>query len=202
MLCGFDWLWCSRGFWNATINPKLITIIPGIDIQGQRYPFSICFVCALGFGMVPLLASKAHDRIGRALGVLHIPVILLAGALIDWIVETICTHDLQVWTYHQAPQHLLRDVVWSNTWFMGGPLALAYFGLARVPKWTAIEDGAGPSLASEQTWKSLLMASATTLTPALLLATAQLFLVVGYPALGRVGPLVLNPVTQLLAALP
>ena len=44
MLFGFDWLWCSRGFWNATTATGLV-MIPGLDIQGVRYPLSICFVC-------------------------------------------------------------------------------------------------------------------------------------------------------------
>ena len=64
MLFGFDWLWCSRGFWNATTGLNLI-MVPGIDILGQRYPLSICFVWAVGFGFLPLFASKFHDRIGR-----------------------------------------------------------------------------------------------------------------------------------------
>jgi hypothetical protein len=174
MLSGFDWLWCSRGFWNATIAPSL-TMIPGIHILDQRYPFSICFIWALGFGFLPLIASKYHDRIGRTLGKLHFPVILLAGAVTDWVVEEICISGIGVWSYHQAPKYLLGGVVWSNAWFMGGLLTAGYFGLARVQKWAAIPDRAGLSLSKESTWKGMLMAAGTILTAAFLLGTLQLF---------------------------
>ena len=173
MLFGFDWLWCSRGFWNATVGSNLV-MIPGIDILGQRYPLSICFVWSVGFGFLPLFASKFHDRIGRALGSLHFPVILAIAALIDIVVESVCI-SIGVWTYHQAPEYLLLGVPWSNMWFMGGLLTASYFGLARVEKWAAIPEGAGLALTSETTWKGLLMPAATILTSAFLLGTLQLF---------------------------
>jgi hypothetical protein len=174
MLFGFDWLWCSRGFWNATTDQSL-TMIPGIHILGQQYPVSICFVWSVGFGFVPLMASKAHDSIGRTLGRLHFPVVLAVAALIDLVVEAVCISGLGVWSYHQAPEYLLYGVVWSNTWFLGGVLTAAYFGLARVRKWAAIPEGAGLALTSETTWKGVLMAASTILLPAFLLGTAQLF---------------------------
>ena len=174
MMFGFDWLWCSRGFWNATTAQSL-TMIPGIDIQGIQYPVSICFVWAVGFGFVPCFASKYHDRIGAALGRLHFPAILAAGALIDIAVEGFCISVLGAWTYHQAPEYKLLGVVWSNTWFLGGLLAISYFGLARVEKWAAIPAGAGISLTSETTWRGILMAASAILLPAFLLGTLQLF---------------------------
>ena len=173
MIFGFDWLWCSRGFWNATTASNLV-MVPGIDILGQRYPLSICFVWSVGFGFLPLCASKFHDRIGRVLGGLHFPVILAIAAAIDIIVESVCI-SIGVWTYHQAPEYLLLGVPWSNMWFMGGLLTASYFGLARVEKWAAIPEGAGLALTSETTWKGLLMPAATILTAAFLLGTLQLF---------------------------
>jgi hypothetical protein len=174
MLSGFDWLWCSRGFWNATIAPGL-TMIPGIDIQGQHYPFSICFIWAVGFGFLPLFASKYHDRLGNRLGKLHFPVVFIAAAIIDLAVEAICTGGIGVWTYHQAPQYLLAGMVWSNTWFLGGLLTASYFGLARVQKWAALPPGERFSLSRENTWKGLLLAAGTILTSAALLSVGQLF---------------------------
>ena len=61
LLSGFDWLWCSRGFWNATI-PNGLTMIPGLDIEGVRYPWTICFIWAVGFGVLPLVASFFYSR--------------------------------------------------------------------------------------------------------------------------------------------
>lgn len=174
MLCGFDWLWCSRGFWNATIAPGL-TMIPGIHILGESYPFSICFIWAVGFGFVPLFASKHYAAIGRALGPFHFPVVFAAAALIDWVVEAICVSGIGVWTYHQAPQYLIMGVPWSNSWFMGGLLTASYFGLARVQKWIVIPNGAGFSLSKDSTWMGLMMSAGTILTSAFVLGVVQLF---------------------------
>lgn len=174
MLWGFDWLWCSRGFWNATTATEL-TMIPGLNILGIRYPISICFIWSVGFGFLPLVASKYYDPIRRSLGKMHLPVVLLVAALIDLVVEAICISGIGVWAYHQAPEYLLLGVVWSNTWFLGGLLTASYFGLARVQKWTGITDGAGLSLSSETTWKGVLMSAATILTSAFLLGVVQLF---------------------------
>lgn len=174
LICGFDWLWCSRGFWNATIAPGL-TMIPGIHILGERYPFSICFLWAVGFGFVPLAASKYHDAIGRSLGPLHLPAIFAAAVLIDWAVEAVCVSGIGVWTYHQAPEYLLVGVPWSNSWLLGGLLTASYFGLARVQKWNPGSVGAGFSLSSETTWKGLLMSVGTILVSAYLLGVVQLF---------------------------
>lgn len=174
MMSGFDWLWCSRGFWNATIAPSL-TMIPGLHIQGVEYPFSICFVWAIGFGFLPLFASRFHDRIGSVLGPLHFPAVLTVAALIDLIIEGIGVSVLGAWTYHQAPEYLILGMPWSNFWFLGGVLTASYFGLARVRKWAAIPAGAGLSLSSDSTWKGMLMAASAILTPAFLLGTLQLF---------------------------
>ena len=174
MMCGFDWLWCSRGFWNATIAPGL-TMIPGLDIQGVRYPFSICFIWAVGFGALPLIASRWHDVWAAKLGALHLPVIFAASALIDLIVEFVGTRVVGAWTYHQAPAYIFGGVPWSNFWFLGGVITASYFGLAAVRQWAVIPAGSGLSLAKETTWKGVLMAASAILLPAFLLGTVQLF---------------------------
>ena len=174
MLFGFDWLWCSRGFWNATVAADL-SMIPGLHILGQQYPISICFIWAFGFGFLPVFASGFHDAIGRKLGYLHFPVVLVIAALIDLVVEAVCISGLGVWTYHQAPEYKLLGVVWSNAWFLGGLLAISYFGLARVHKWGAIPRNAGLSLSSETTWKGIFMAVSAIIVPAFLLGVVQLF---------------------------
>jgi hypothetical protein len=174
MLFGLDWLWCSRGFWNATVNPDL-AMIPGIDILGQRYPISICFLWSVGFGFLPLAASKFYGPIGRTLGRWHFPVVFVAAAVIDWLVEVVCISGVGVWSYHQAREYMFGGVLWSNSWFLGGLLTASYFGLAHVKKWAAIPEGAGLSLTSETTWKGVLMAAATILTSAFLLGVLQLF---------------------------
>lgn len=174
MMFGFDWLWCSKGFWNATTDQSLL-MIPGIDILGVRYPISICFVWAVGFGFLPLIAAKFYEPIRRALGPLHLPVILLVSAALDIVIEAVFISGIGVWTYNQEARYLLLGVVWSNTWFLGGVLAASYFGLAYVRKWASIPANAGLSLSSETTWKGILMAASTILVPALFLGTLQVF---------------------------
>lgn len=174
MMFGFDWLWCSKGFWNATTDQSLV-MIPGFQVLGVRYPISICVVWAIGFGFVPLFASKFYEPIRRALGALHLPVVLLIGAALDIVIEGFFISGVGVWTYHQETKYLLLGVVWSNTWFLGGVLAASYFGLAHVRKWAAIPANAGLSLTSETTWKGILMAASTVLVPALFLGTLQVF---------------------------
>ncbi|MET0546488.1 MAG: hypothetical protein ABWZ40_09260 [Caulobacterales bacterium] len=174
LMSSFDWLWCSRGFWNATIAPSL-TMIPGLNIQGVQYPFSICFVWAIGFGFLPLFVSRFHDKIGDALGWLHLPVILFCAALIDLAIEGIGVSVLGAWTYHQAPQYLIFGMPWSNFWFLGGVITAAYFILARLKNWAPIPDKAGLSLARESTWMGLFLGASAILIPAFLLGTLQLF---------------------------
>jgi hypothetical protein len=174
LISGFDWLWCSRGFWNATVAPSL-TMVPGIHILDQQYPISICFVWSVGFGFLPLILSKYYQQIGRTLGKLHAPVVFVLAAALDIAIEAFCVSVLGVWTYHQAPQYLIWGVVWSNAWMLGGLLTASYFGLAHVRKWAAIPDNAGMALTSETTWKGILMAAGTILTSAFLFGVLQLF---------------------------
>jgi hypothetical protein len=174
MLFGFDWLWCSRGFWNATVAPSL-AMIPGIHILGQRYPISIACLWGVGYGFLPLVVSKYYGPIRSALGKLHFPVVFAAAAAIDIAIEAFFISGVGVYAYHQAPQYLFLGVVWSNTWLLGGLLTASYFGLAHVQKWVAIPEGAGIALTSETTWKGVLMSAGAILTSAFLLGVLQLF---------------------------
>jgi hypothetical protein len=167
MLSGFDWFWCSRAFWNATTNTNLI-MVPGLDIQGVRYPLSICFVWCIGFGFLPLLASRHFDAIARRLGAWHWPVIFVVAVFIDWLIESIGVAGLGVWHYYQSPSYLAYGgVPWSNFWFLGGVLTLSYFGLARAHRWTAISQK-DPTM-------GIFLGSSAILTPGFLLGVLQLF---------------------------
>jgi hypothetical protein len=174
MLSGFDWLWCSRGFWNATI-PSGLTMIPGLDVQGLRYPFSICFIWAIGFGFLPYQASRYHDRLAAHFGRLHLPLVFALAALIDLVVEWLGVSIFGAWRYHQQPSYLILGVPWSNLWFLGGVLSGSYFGLARVRRWSGLVEGSGLSFRSEDTLRGVLMAASAIWTCAFLLGTLQLF---------------------------
>ena len=174
LLSGFDWLWCSRGFWNATI-PAGLTMIPGLDIEGVRYPWTICFIWAVGFGILPLVVSRYYTRLSGALGIFHLPVIFAAAAVVDLVIEALGTSYFGAWKYHQAPAYLVLGVPWSNFWFLGGVLALSYVGLAYVRRWAGIPPRAGFSLSSENTWKGLWLAAGTIWTSAFVMCVGQLF---------------------------
>jgi hypothetical protein len=174
MIFGFDWLWCSKGFFNATFSPTL-TMIPGIHILGERYPIAMACNWAISYGFGPLLLSKFHAPIGRALGKLHFPVIFAACALTDMLLEAFLISGLGIYKYHQAPEFLLWGVIWSNSWFFGGLLTLSYFGLAHVQQWVAIPDNAGFALSSEITWKGLSLSAGVVWTSAFFLTVIQLF---------------------------
>jgi len=42
LVYGFDWIYCSRSFFNVTYNPDLIWI-PGLEISGVKEPLAIPF---------------------------------------------------------------------------------------------------------------------------------------------------------------
>src|SRR5579863_8681898 len=73
MMWGFDWIWCERGFWNVTVAQNLISM-PGLEIQGVRYPLAAACNWSVGFGFIPLLLSFRYQAIRRALGIFHLPV--------------------------------------------------------------------------------------------------------------------------------
>jgi len=170
----FDWLWCGKGFFNATFAPDLV-MIPGIHILGQHYPIAVACNWSVGFGLLPLLLSRLHGTLAQKLGVLHFPVVLVVSAALDMMSEMPLVSGLGIYTYHQAPEYLLWGVPWSNLWFGGGLMALPYFGFAYARKWAAIPANAGFSLSSETTWRGILMAAATPWAAFFALTLPQLF---------------------------
>ncbi len=174
LIFGFDWLWCSKAFFNATFTQNL-TMFPGIHILGEQYPVAVACNWAIGYGFGPLLLSKFHGPLSRSLGKLHFPVILAACAVVDISIEAILISGLGVYKYHQAPEFLILGVAWSNAWLLGGLLAFAYFGLAYVQKWTAIADGAGFAPGSETTWKGISLAAGAIWTSAFFLTVVQFY---------------------------
>lgn len=174
LLFGFDWLWCGRGFFNATFAPSL-NMIPGLHIQGQSYPAACALNWGVGFGFLPYLVAQGHGALSRHLGSWHYPVALLVSAIIGMGVEIPLVSGLGVYTYHQAPGYLIYGVPWSNLWFDGNLIALSYFGLAYAQKWAALPEGCGFALNRETTWKGFTMAAAALWVPIFFITVVQLF---------------------------
>lgn len=172
MLFVFDWLWCSRGFFNATVAPNLV-MFPGIHIHGLEYPIAIACNWSVGFGLGPLLLSKCHPGLSRKLGRLHFPIVFAAWAAFDIVIEATLISGLGVYTYHQAPHFLFWGVAWSNILLLGGLLTLSYFGLAHVQALMARLDYAG--MHGEEMWQGFFLAAGTILASALLLTLPLLF---------------------------
>lgn len=174
LLFGFDWLWCGRAFFNATFTQNLV-MIPGIDIQDQKYPIAVALNWSVGFGFLPYLIAKHHGANAARLGKLHYPVALAIGAMIDMAAEIPLVSGLGVYTYHQAPEYLMAGVPWSNLWFGGNLIAMSYFGLAYARRWAALPQGAGFAPGSETTWKGLTMSSAALYTAFFVSTVVQFF---------------------------
>lgn len=174
MLAGFDWIWCTAGFWNATFNSEL-TMIPGLNIRGVQYPYTIGFLWSIGFGFLPLLASRFYGVISQKLGALHLPTVFVAAVITDMVVEIICVHLMGLWTYHQQPEFLFFSWNWSNAWFLGGILTASYYGMAYAKKWGVLPDTAGIHLTRDSTWQGLLVPVAAILAPAGIFTSLQLF---------------------------
>jgi hypothetical protein len=174
LLFVFDWLWCGRDFFNATFNTNL-TMIPGLNILGEQYPFSLAFNWAIGFGLLPLLLCKFHNTLQTKLGLMHFPVILAFAAAVDLLMEVALVTGLEVYTYHQSSEYLLWGVPWSNLWFGGGLLALPYFSFFYVQEWVPINARVGFSLKNEATWKGFFMSAAALWVPFFFLTVLQLF---------------------------
>jgi hypothetical protein len=174
LLFAFDWLWCGRAFFNATFTNDLM-MIPGIHMYGQTYPIAVALNWSVGFGFLPYLLARLHGAASARLGMLHYPVALAIGAVIDMAAEIPLVSGLGVYTYHQAPEYLLAGVPWSNLWFGGNLIAMSYFGLAYACKWAAVPPGHGFALRSEITWKGMTMAAAALYTAFFVSTVGQLW---------------------------
>lgn len=175
MMWTFDWLWCTRGFWNVTVEQNALIPMPGLEIQGVRYPLAAACNWAVAFGFIPLLLSYRYEPIRRALGILHLPVMLVAFGVFDVLVEALVVNVLRVYAYHQEAKYLFMGVAWSNVWLLGGYFTAAYVGLAHVRRWIALPKQAGISFGQEATWKGIYLGIAAIITPAFTLGMFQLW---------------------------
>lgn len=171
---GFDWMWCSKSFFNATFTADLF-MIPGLHILGERYPFAVACNWAVGFGLIPILLSRVHGALGAKLGVLHFPVMLAGFSILDMAIEVPCVHGLGVWVYHQDPAYLFYGWPWSNISLLGGLLTFSYFGLAYLQRWIAFPQHAGFMLNRETTWKGLILPAFVIWGSAFFLTVIQFF---------------------------
>lgn len=156
----FDWIWCGRNFFNATFNQSLI-MLPGLEVFEQRYPIAVICNWAVGFAVLPLLASRYHDAIDRKLGKLHFIVVLILCAILDMAIEIPLVSGLGVYTYHQAPAFEFMGVPWSSFWFGAGLIGLPYFGFHYARKWSNAAESSGFSFRTEAHWRAFTMAALT-----------------------------------------
>lgn len=153
---GFDWAYCAKSFFNVTYNPDLIWI-PGIEIMGVREPLAIPFAYGMAFGPFAVALVMMRDRLDRAFGVWNYAVVWLIGAIGVMLYEVPVVHVLHIWTYHQAPEHMLWGVPISDIWLAGNLVGITYAVLRWMERWAQIPAGAGFNLKSENTWKGLVM---------------------------------------------
>lgn len=153
---GFDWMWCTKGFFNATFNPDLIPI-PGMNVQGITEPYAIPLNYALGFGLVAILLVKAKDWFDAKMGAWHYLAVWIGGGIAIAVYEIPVVYLLEAWTYHQAPEYLFFGFPWSNFWLAGNLVLGSYAGLRWCGRWAALPDRAGFALKAETTWKGLVL---------------------------------------------
>lgn len=153
---GYDWMWSTKGFFNATFNPDLIAT-PGLEIMGITEPYSILLNYAIGFGWTIVLLVKAKGWLDRVFGVWHYLVVWLMGVVAIAVYEIPVVHLLTAWTYHQKPEYLIYGFPWSNFWLAGNLILFSYAGLRWAEKWAALPDRPGFALNKESTWKGYIM---------------------------------------------
>lgn len=153
---GYDWMWSTKGFFNATFNPDLIAI-PGMNVMGITEPYAIPLNYAFGFGIPPVLLVMAKDWFDRKFGVWHYAVIWLMGVVAIALYEIPVVHILKAWTYHQKPEFLIYGFPWSNFWLAANMVMFSYAGLRWAERWAALPARAGFALNRETTWKGYVM---------------------------------------------
>lgn len=156
----FDWLWCGKALFNATFNPAL-TMIPGLNVMGQQYPVAVVANWAVGFALLPLLASRWHDPVSRRLGMMHLPAVLTLCAFLDMLIEIPLVSVLGVYSYHQAAAHEYMGVPWSSFGLGAGLIGLPYFGFHYARKWAAIPARAGFDMRDEKICRGFVLAACT-----------------------------------------
>ncbi len=156
---GFDWMWSTKGFFNATFNPDLIPM-PGLHDMGITEPYSIPLNYGAGFGLIAILLVRAAPWLDRRLGLAGYPGVWAFGAVAVAAYEIPVVHILHAWTYHQQPQYLVDGFPWSNFWLAGNLVLGCYAGLRFAERWAAIPAGVGFGLGRETTWKGIAMGAA------------------------------------------
>ena len=156
LVYGFDWVYCSRYFFNVTYDPGLIWI-PGLEVSGVKEPLAIPFAYGLAFGPFPVTLVMMKDVFDRRFGVWGYAVVWMIGAIGVMLYEVPVVHLLHIWTYHQRPEHMIWGVPWSDTWLAGNLVLITYAGLRWMERWSRIPAGARFDLKSEDTWKGIVM---------------------------------------------
>lgn len=156
LVFGFDWVYCSKYFFNVTYNPDLIWI-PGLNLMGIQEPLAIPFAYGVAFGPFAVFLAMKRDWFDAKFGVWGYGVVWIIGAIGVMLYEVPVVHILHIWTYHQEPAHLLWGVPYSDIWLAGNLVGIAYACLRWMDRWAQIPAGAGFDLRSENTWKGIVM---------------------------------------------
>ena len=153
---GFDWVYCSKYFFNVTYNPDLVWI-PGLNLMGVREPIAIPFAYGTAFGPFAVALVAGKDWFDRRFGVGGYLVVWVIGAVGVMLYEVPVVHLLHIWTYHQRSEHLIWGVPISDIWLAGNLVLISYAGLRWMQRWALIPAGCGWSLRRETTWKGIVM---------------------------------------------
>ena len=157
LVYGFDWAFCTRGFFNVTYNPDLIRL-PGLTNQGIYEPAVIPLNYGVPFSMGPILLLRMTPTLDRIFGKPGTFVFVwLCGVVGIAVYEIPTVHILHIWTYHQLPEYMVYGFPWSNFWLAGNLFLFPYIGFRYLSKWASIPEGAGFSRHDENTWKGILM---------------------------------------------
>ena len=153
---GYDWVYCTKYFFNVTYNPDLVWI-PGLNMMGVREPLSIPFAYGMAFGPFAVLLAMQREALDRAFGVWNYAVVWVIGAIGVMLYEVPVVHILHIWTYHQQPDTMLWGVPWSDVWLAGNLVGISYAVLRWMERWAQVPRGAGFALDKESTWKGVVM---------------------------------------------
>lgn len=156
LVFGYDWVYCTKFFFNVTYNPELIWI-PGLEIQGIREPLAIPLAYGVAFGPFTVLLVKMKDALDRKFGIWNYAVVWIIGAIGVMLYEVPVVHILHIWTYNQEPAHLIWGVPYSDIWLAGNLIGISYACLRWMERWAQVPANAGFDLKSENTWKGIVM---------------------------------------------
>lgn len=157
LLYGFDWAFCTRGFFNATYNPDLF-VLPGLTNQGMVEPVVIPFNYGLPFSIIPILLTRSTAALEARMGKFGVYIFAwICGVIGIAIYEIPTVHILHIWTYHQLPEYMVYGFPWSNFWLAGNLVLFPYIGFRFMSRWAAIPPHSGLAFGSETTWKGILM---------------------------------------------